>query len=53
LYIREFKKTTGASSGKRRAKRSVTVSVKTPNWTEEKAALKSTSGMAQLRGFVR
>jgi hypothetical protein len=37
-------------SGKRKAKSSFTVSVKTPKGTEEKATLKGTSGMARLRG---
>jgi hypothetical protein len=30
-----------------------TVFVGTPNWTEEKTALKGSSGIAHLRGFVR
>jgi hypothetical protein len=40
-------------SGKRKAKRSVTVSVKPPRGTEEKAALKGITGMSRLRGSVR
>jgi hypothetical protein len=37
-------------SGKRKAKRSFTLSVKTPNGTEDKTTLKGTRGMARLRG---
>jgi hypothetical protein len=40
-------------SGKRKAKRSFTVFVKTPNGTEDKTTLKGTSGMACHHGFVR
>jgi hypothetical protein len=40
-------------SGKRKAKRSFTVCVKTPKGTEEKATLKGTMGMASLRGSAR
>jgi hypothetical protein len=36
--------------GKRKAKRSFTVSVKTPNGTEDKTTLKGTTGMACLCG---
>jgi hypothetical protein len=36
--------------GKRKAKRSFTVSVKTPNGTEDKTTLKGTTGTARLRG---
>jgi hypothetical protein len=39
--------------GKRKAKRSITVSVKTLNGTEEKVTLKGTTGMARLRGSAR
>jgi hypothetical protein len=35
---------------KRKAKRSYTVSVKTPKGTEEKASLNGTTEMAHLRG---
>jgi hypothetical protein len=38
---------------KRKAKRNFTVSVKTPKATEEEATLKSTTGMASLRGSAR
>jgi hypothetical protein len=38
------------ASGKRKAKRSFTVSVKTPNGTEDKTTLKGSTGMARLRG---
>jgi hypothetical protein len=41
------------SSRKREAKRSFTVSVKTPKGTEEKPILKSTAGMACLGGSAR
>jgi DnaJ-class molecular chaperone len=41
------------SSGKKEAEKNFTVSVKTPNGTEEKATLKGTAGMARLRGSVR
>jgi hypothetical protein len=37
-------------NGKRKAKRSFTVSVKTPKGTEEKATLKGTTGAAPLQG---
>jgi hypothetical protein len=40
-------------SGKRKAKRSFTVSVKTPKGTEEKATLKGITGMARVRGSAR
>jgi hypothetical protein len=40
-------------SGKRKAKRSFTVSVKTLKGTEEKATLKGTAGMSRLRGSAR
>jgi hypothetical protein len=40
-------------SGKRRAKRSFTISAKTPKGTEEKATLNGTTEMACLRGSVR
>jgi hypothetical protein len=40
-------------SGKRKAQRSFTVSVKTPNGIEEKATLKGTTGMARLCGSAR
>jgi hypothetical protein len=40
-------------SGKRKAKRSFTVSVKTSKGTEEKATLKGTKGMARIRGSGR
>jgi hypothetical protein len=53
LYIHGFKKNTGATSGKREAKRNFTVSAKIPKGTEKKAALKCTSGMAHLHGLVR
>jgi hypothetical protein len=36
--------------GKRKAMRSFTVSVKTPNTTEDKTTLKGTTGMADLHG---
>jgi hypothetical protein len=36
--------------GKRKAKRSFTISVKTPNGTEDKTTLKGTTRMARLRG---
>jgi hypothetical protein len=39
--------------GKRKAKRSFTVSVKTPNGTEDKTTLKGSTGMARLRGSAR
>jgi hypothetical protein len=42
-----------AHSAKRKAKRSLTVSVKTPKETEEKAPLESTTEMARLRGSAR
>jgi hypothetical protein len=41
------------SSGKRKAKRSFTISVKTPKGTKEKATLKGTTGMARLRSSSR
>jgi hypothetical protein len=37
-------------SGKRKAKRSFTVSVRTPYGTEDKTTLKGATGMARLRG---
>jgi hypothetical protein len=40
-------------SGKRKAKRSFTVSVKTPKGTEDKTTLKGSTGMARLRGSAR
>jgi hypothetical protein len=40
-------------NGKRKAKRSFTVSVKTPNGTEYKTTLKGTTRMARLRGSAR
>jgi hypothetical protein len=40
-------------SGKIKAERSITVSVKTPKGTEEKATLKGTTGMARLHGSAR
>jgi hypothetical protein len=40
-------------SGERKAKRSFTVSVKTPNETEEKTTLKGTTGMACLCGSTK
>jgi hypothetical protein len=40
-------------TGKRKAKRSFTVSVKTPKGTQERATLKGTRGMARLRGSAR
>jgi hypothetical protein len=39
--------------GKRKAQRSFTVFVNTPNGREEKATLKGTTGMARLRGSAR
>jgi hypothetical protein len=39
--------------GKRKAKRSLTVTVKTPKRTGENATLKGTTGMVRLRGSVR
>jgi hypothetical protein len=39
-------------SGKRKAKRNFTDSVKTPKGTEEKATSKGTTGMLRLRGSV-
>jgi hypothetical protein len=38
---------------KEMAKRSVTISVKTPKQTEEKGTLKDTIGMVHLCGFMR
>jgi hypothetical protein len=40
-------------SGKRKANRSFTVSVKTPKGTEEKVTLKGTTGVAPFRGSTR
>jgi hypothetical protein len=40
-------------SGKRKAEKNFTVSVKTSNGTEENATLKGTTGMACLRGSAR
>jgi hypothetical protein len=40
-------------SGKRKAKRSFTVSVKTPKRTVEKATFKDSTVMARLRGSAR
>jgi CxxC motif-containing protein len=40
-------------SGKRKAKRSFTISVKTPKGIEEKATFKCTTEMARLRGSAR
>jgi hypothetical protein len=40
-------------SGKRKAKKNFTVSVKTPNGIKGKANLKGTTGMARLRGSAR
>jgi hypothetical protein len=40
-------------SGKRKAKRSFTVLVKTPKGTEEKASLEGNTRMARLRAFAR
>jgi hypothetical protein len=40
-------------NGKRKAKKSITVSVKTPKGTEEKATLKGTTGMARFHGSAR
>jgi hypothetical protein len=40
-------------SGKRKAKGSFTVSVKTPKGTEQKATLKRTTGMSRLGGSAR
>jgi hypothetical protein len=39
--------------GKREAKRSFTISIKTPNGTVENATLKDTTEMAGLRGSAR
>jgi hypothetical protein len=38
---------------KKKAKKNLTVLVKTPNGTEEKASLKGTTGMARVHGSVR
>jgi hypothetical protein len=40
-------------NGPRKAKKNFTVSIKTPNRTEEKATLKGTTEMARLRGSAR
>jgi hypothetical protein len=40
-------------SGKGKAKKSFTVSVKTPNGTEQKSTLQGTTGMARLCGSAR
>jgi hypothetical protein len=40
-------------SGKIKAKRAFTISVKTPKRTKEEDTLKSTTGMAQRRGSAR
>jgi hypothetical protein len=40
-------------SAKRKAKKNLTVSIKTSNGTEEEATLNGTTGIAPLRGFVR
>jgi hypothetical protein len=40
-------------SGKRKAKRSFKFSVKTANWTEEKATMEGATGMTRLRGSAR
>jgi ribonuclease HI len=40
-------------SGKRKAKRSFTVSTRTPKRTEERSTLKGTTGMARLPGSLR
>jgi hypothetical protein len=40
-------------SGKRKAKRRLTISVKAPKESQEKAALKGTTGMALLHGSAR
>jgi hypothetical protein len=40
-------------SGKRKLKRGVTLSVKTPKGTEEKSTLKGTAGMTRFRDSVR
>jgi hypothetical protein len=40
-------------SGKRKTKKSFTVSVKTPKGTEERATLKGTTGRARLRDSAR
>jgi hypothetical protein len=40
-------------SGKRKAKKNLTVFVKTPNWTAENDTSNDTIGMARLRGSAR
>jgi hypothetical protein len=40
-------------SGERKVKKNFTISIETPNETEEKATLKGAIGMAPLRGSAR
>jgi hypothetical protein len=40
------------AQGKKKAKKSFTVSVKTPKGTEDKATFKGTTGLARFGGFA-